>query len=67
MTLLSQRRRFSPCGLAGGEPGQAGENLLIRQGVEIPLPAKDNFEILAGDILSIRTPGGGGFGKKEDR
>ncbi len=31
VTLLSQRRRFSPYGLAGGEPGQAGENLLIRR------------------------------------
>jgi N-methylhydantoinase B len=66
VTLLSERRRFAPYGLAGGQAGQTGENLLIRGGEVIPLPAKGSFEVLAGDILSLRTPGGGGFGKKED-
>jgi N-methylhydantoinase B len=40
--------------------------VLIRQGDEIPLPGKGTFEIIPGDIISIRTPGGGGFGKQED-
>jgi N-methylhydantoinase B len=66
VTLLSERRRFPPYGLAGGETGQTGDNLLIRQGKEIPLPGKGTFEIKSGDIVSIRTPGGGGFGKKDD-
>ncbi|MCI0521712.1 MAG: hydantoinase B/oxoprolinase family protein [Chloroflexi bacterium] len=61
-TLLSERRRFAPYGLAGGAPGQTGENLLIRAGGEIALPGKGTFELRAGDILSIRTPGGGGYG-----
>ena len=66
LTLLSDRRRTPPYGLFGGEAGQPGENLLIRQGDEIPLPGKGTFEIYPGDIISIRTPGGGGFGRKED-
>jgi N-methylhydantoinase B len=66
LTLLSDRRRFPPYGLNGGQAGEPGENVLIRQGDEIPLPGKGTFEILPGDIISIRTPGGGGFGKQED-
>jgi N-methylhydantoinase B len=64
-TLLSERRRFAPYGLAGGQPGQMGENVLIRDGIETRLPGKGTFELKAGDILSIRTPGGGGYGETE--
>ena len=66
LTLLSERRRFPPYGLSGGEAGQTGENSLVRQGEVIPLPSKGTFEILAGDIVCISTPGGGGFGQKTD-
>lgn len=63
VTLLSDRRRFPPYSLAGGEPGQVGENVLIRDGQESRLPGKGSFELRAGDVLSIRTPGGGGYGQ----
>ncbi len=62
VTVLTDRRRTAPYGLQGGEPGKCGENVLIRDGVEISLPGKGSFELRAGDVLSIRTPGGGGFG-----
>jgi N-methylhydantoinase B len=62
-SLLSERRRFPPYGLAGGQPGACGENRLIRNGEEHPLPGKGSIELQAGDILSLRTPGGGGYGK----
>lgn len=65
VTLLSERRRIPPYGLDGGEAGKTGHNSLIRGGAEIPLPGKGTFEIHPGDILSICTPGGGGFGRKE--
>lgn len=65
-TLLSERRRYPPYGLAGGSPGQCGENLLIRGDKEQILPGKGSFELLKGDVLSIRTPGGGGYGRTED-
>jgi N-methylhydantoinase B len=61
-TLLSERRRLPPYGLGGGAPGTLGENILIRDGQEIRLAGKGVFELLPGDILSIRTPGGGGYG-----
>ncbi len=64
VTLLSERRKFPPYGLAGGEPGKTGENLLIRDGEEIPIPGKGSVDLRSGDMLSIRTPGGGGYGVK---
>ncbi len=63
VTLLTERRSYPPYGLAGGGPGQVGENVLIREGKEIPLPGKGIVALKTGDILSIRTPGGGGYGK----
>lgn len=62
-TLISDRRLTRPYGLAGGEAGQPGQNVLIRQGKETVLPGKGSFDLKKGDILSIRTPGGGGWGK----
>jgi N-methylhydantoinase B len=66
VTLLTERRTTSPYGLAGGEPGQRGENKLLHQGKEIILPGKCSFYVTDGDILSIHTPGGGGYGLKDD-
>lgn len=65
-TLLSDRRRFTPYGLAGGESGQPGENWLLRGEQSIRLPGKGRIELEAGDILQICTPGGGGFGSPSD-
>jgi len=62
-SLLTDRREIEPYGLNGGSPGKAGENLLIRDGEIKKLPSKGTFHIEKGDILSIRTPGGGGYGK----
>ena len=61
-SLITERRRSAPYGLAGGEPGRPGENVLFRNGEELPLPGKGTFSLQAGDVLSIRTPGGGGHG-----
>jgi N-methylhydantoinase B len=63
MSLLTERRKFQPYGLAGGEPGKNGENFLIRDGVVTRLPGKGTFDLKPGDVVSIRTPGGGGYGE----
>lgn len=58
VTLLTERRRRPPWGLAGGAPGLPGANRLNGQ----PLPGKVHLRARAGDRLLIETPGGGGWG-----
>jgi len=67
VTLLTDRRVTVPYGIGGGENGSPGENIIIRGSVEIRIPGKGSFELHQGDILSIRTPGGGGYGLKNQR
>jgi 5-oxoprolinase (ATP-hydrolysing) len=62
VTLITDRRVGRPYGLMGGEAGQPGQNLLLRDGEEEPLPGKGSVYLKGGDILSLRTPGGGGYG-----
>ena len=62
LTILSERRRTAPYGLNGGEPGAPGRNVLIRDGEEQDLPGKVQLQVRQGDVLSMRTPGGGGWG-----
>ena len=66
VTLLSERRGRRPSGTQGGLDGSLGQNVLIRDGHEEPLPAKVTFSGRSGDIVSIRSPGGGGWGSTED-
>ncbi len=65
LTLLTDRRKFAPYGLAGGEAGECGKNILIRNGMEEELAGKVQLNLKAGDIISIQTPGGGGFGESK--
>lgn len=62
--VLSERRRLAPCGAAGGTAGARGENWLHRDGEWTELPGKFTTVAEPGDILSIRTPGGGGWGSE---
>jgi N-methylhydantoinase B len=62
-SILSDRRRFGPYGLAGGNPGRAGINQLTVQGRKRKLPGKVAFAAPRGSVLKIETPGGGGWGK----
>ena len=66
VTLLSERRRLAPWGLSGGSHGRAGEDSIVSKGDgdEKAMPGKFRAVLKAGDIMTIRTPGGGGWGKK---
>jgi N-methylhydantoinase B len=63
LSMITERRKMPPYGLAGGNPGLTGENVLIRDGKVVNLPGKGNFSLKRGEIISVRTPGGGGYGK----
>ncbi|MEP7382873.1 MAG: hydantoinase B/oxoprolinase family protein [Gemmatimonadota bacterium] len=58
VTLVTERRRRAPLGAAGGDDGQPGQNLLNGT----PIAAKCRLELVAGDVISVLTPGGGGWG-----
>jgi 5-oxoprolinase (ATP-hydrolysing) len=63
LSLLGQHRRQGPYGMAGGEPGLAARQRLIRAGgEELALGATYGGEVKPGDRLVVETPGGGGWG-----
>jgi 5-oxoprolinase (ATP-hydrolysing) len=63
-TILSGHRRVRPFGLAGGEPGQIGENWVRRiDGRMERLQGADATTLDAGDAVIIQTPTAGGYGK----
>jgi len=59
VTLLTERRIHQPWGLEQGGDGALGENQLNGE----PIAGKTCFQVQPGDVLEIKTPGGGGFGK----
>jgi 5-oxoprolinase (ATP-hydrolysing) len=62
--ILSGYRDVRPFGLGGGEPGEAGANLLRRSDGSIEtLQGCDQVEVGPGEAIIIVTPTGGGFGK----
>jgi N-methylhydantoinase B len=64
VTLLADRRKFAPYGLAGGEDGAKGRAVLtMADGREIELRGKGSVYAEKGDSVRIETPGGGGWGR----
>ncbi|WP_323191710.1 hydantoinase B/oxoprolinase family protein [Halostella sp. PRR32] len=63
VSLLTERRRTRPRGVAGGGDGATGENLVGGERV----PAKATVDVPAGTTVTVRTPGGGGHGDPADR
>ena len=63
ISLLTERRVHSPFGAHGGTNGQPGLNLLQLLGQPTQtLPGKWSGDCPADTILTLRTPGGGGWG-----
>jgi N-methylhydantoinase B len=63
VSVLTERRRHRPDGAAGGNPGALGENTVDGD----PFGAKTTRDIEPGTTVTIRTPGGGGYGPPEAR
>jgi 5-oxoprolinase (ATP-hydrolysing) len=62
-SILSNGRTSGAFGLAGGQPGSVGENLVERADGRIEaLGHIGQVEVAPGDVFVIRTPGGGGYG-----
>jgi 5-oxoprolinase (ATP-hydrolysing) len=62
-SILSNGRKHGAFGMAGGEPGQVGKNVVVRADGQIEALAHiGQAEMQPGDVFEIHTPGGGGFG-----
>jgi N-methylhydantoinase B len=61
------RFRIAPPGLFGGGPGRHAANLIERGDETIVVGSKAGLELKKGDLLVMRTGGGGGYGKAEER
>ncbi|MEO8024639.1 hydantoinase B/oxoprolinase family protein, partial [Polaromonas sp.] len=63
-SILSNGRIHGAFGMAGGQPGQVGRNVVVRADGRIEnLEHIGQAEMAPGDVFEIHTPGGGGFGK----
>ena len=66
VTLLCDRRKLQPYGLAGGKGGAVGAAALIAQdGTYLELPGKTTLHARKDDSIRIETPGGGGWGSPD--
>lgn len=64
----SDRQKFRPQGLFGGKEGSTG-SLILNPGTASQKKCKSKGvdQLKAGDVLSIRLPGSGGYGPPEER
>jgi 5-oxoprolinase (ATP-hydrolysing) len=61
--ILSNNRVFAPFGMAGGEPGEKGRNLVLRADGRVQeLEHIGKVDMQVGDVFVVETPGGGGYG-----
>jgi N-methylhydantoinase B len=67
LTLLSDRTKFPPWGLFGGEAARPAAYVLNPGPGETSLPSKVTTTLAPGTVLSVRTPGGGGYGPPRER
>ena len=64
VTVVSERRRLAPWGVAGGGPGARGRNTIRRRdGTVEAAPGKFQARLEPGDAVRVETPGGGGYGR----
>ena len=67
VTFMTERRSRAPYGLAGGSPGSMGVNTIRDGNRGKSVPGKFHVDLGAGAMLTVASPGGGGFGKPRGR
>jgi len=64
VTVVAERRRRPPWGLAGAAPGERGRTTHDRASSgSQTLPSKTQIRVEAGDTIALDSPGGGGWGE----
>ncbi|MBN9078880.1 MAG: hypothetical protein BGN87_01945 [Rhizobiales bacterium 65-79] len=63
LQVRSDRQKFPPYGLFGGDAGGPGRTFLAPAGGQLePIPAKVIRQISAGEVYRVEMPGSGGYG-----
>ena len=65
--MYADRFRIAPYGLFGGSDGMTGRCEVLREGRVIHIKSKASAILCKGDILTIHTAGGGGYGPISER
>jgi len=70
VTVIAERRVLPPHGLAGGEPGAPGRTSITRsirgkrvREREVVMPGKFTVDLPEGALITVASPGGGGWGR----
>ncbi|MGQ9682009.1 MAG: hydantoinase B/oxoprolinase family protein [Anaerolineae bacterium] len=66
-TILADRDHEGPWGLFGGLNGARAHYILNPDRESVELSSKTTIQLKAGDVVSYRTCGGGGYGPPEER
>src|SRR5437763_7471694 len=66
-SILSDRARFAPWGLFGGQSARPAQYVRDPDGPAELLNSKVSVELPPGEVVSVQTPGGGGYGPVLDR
>jgi N-methylhydantoinase B len=67
LTNLSERQRFAPYGLFGGQAGALARTVINPGPHEQPVHGKQSREFTHGDVISFQQSGAGGYGDPLER
>jgi N-methylhydantoinase B len=67
VSVLSDRAKFAPWGLAGGGEARAAHYVVNPDTTARELSSKTTIELDAGELISVQMGGGGGFGPAGER
>jgi N-methylhydantoinase B len=67
LTNLSERQKFPPYGLFGGQPGQLARTVINPDTDARVVHGKESCEFAYGDVISFQQSGAGGYGDPLDR
>ncbi|MCP1337084.1 hydantoinase B/oxoprolinase family protein [Futiania mangrovi] len=65
--IYADRFRIAPYGLEGGQEGTCGRCEILRDGKVLQVRSKDNVDLRRGDVVTLITSGGAGYGDPAER
>jgi N-methylhydantoinase B len=67
LTNLSERQKFAPYGLFGGQPGKLSRTVIDPGPRQQVVHGKESREFAYGDVISFQQSGAGGYGDPRER